>query len=187
MRKTTTLLVAALIAMPVSLLTACAPDTTQAAHSSSDEVAVPEVSLQEGWAKSAELGDMTGVFGTLTNNTDSDLVITGAESPDAEMIELHEVTADGVMQPIAGDVVVPAHGTFELAPGANHIMLMGLTKYLLAGEEVTVTLHFAASDGATSKAKFTVLVKDYAGANENYAGSVPEGESHDSHDSHASN
>ena len=80
------------------------------------------------------------------------------------MIELHEVTADGIMQPIAGDVVVPAHGTFELMPGANHIMLMDLRKDLLAGDEVKFTLHLASSDGSTFSVDLTVLVKDYAGA-----------------------
>lgn len=183
MRKLTTLLVAALIVMPISLLTACAPSTSAlpAGESSSAIDSSSVVELTEGWAKSAAAGGMTGVFGTLTNGTDSDLVITRVESSAAGMIELHEVTPDGVMQAIAGDVVVPAHGSFELAPGANHIMLMDLTKGLLAGDEVTFTLHLAASDGTISSAEFTVLVKDYAGANENYGDLDHGAEPHDSH------
>lgn len=145
--------------------------------------------LVEGWAKSAASGGMTGVFGTLTNESDEDLEITGVESNDAGMIELHEVTPDGVMQPISGKVVVPAQGTFELAPGANHIMLMNLKRDLLAGDEVTFTLHLKASDGSTSSVTLTVLVKDYAGANENYGGEAGDSAEHDtSHepDSHGS-
>ena len=191
MRTITTLLAVALIAMPVSLLTACAPDaSTQAssAHSSvesSSSDAAGTLTLADGWAKAGASGGMTGVFGTLTNAGDDDLEITGVESPDAEMIELHEVTADGVMQPIEGKVVVPARGSFELAPGANHIMLMGLKRELLAGDEVTFTLHLKAGDGSASSVALTVLVKDYAGANENYDGASGDAEhSAESHGSH---
>lgn len=176
MRALTTLLAAALIAMPVSMLTACAPGASpqaSSAHSSADS-SNPDVSnvltLADGWAKAGASGGMTGVFGTLNNASEEDLEITGVESTDAGMIELHEVTADGVMQPISGKVVVPAQGSFELAPGANHIMLMDLTRDLLAGDEVTFTLLLKAGDGSTSSVTFTVLVKDYAGANENYGG-----------------
>ena len=191
MRTITTLLAAALIAMPVSLLTACAPDaSTQvpSAHSSAESSssdAAGTLTLADGWAKAGASGGMTGVFGTLTNAGDDDLEITGVESPDAEMIELHEVTADGVKQPIEGKVVVPARGSFELAPGANHIMLMGLKRELLAGDEVTFTLHLKAGDGNASSVALTVLVKDYAGANENYDGASGDAEQGaESHGSH---
>ena len=174
MQKITTLLAAALIAMPVSLLAGCSSAPADAPASDSTSVSAESrsntstLTLPDGWAKAGETGGMTGVFGTLTNNGDDDLVIKSVESKDAGMIELHEVTAEGVMQKIKGDVVVPANGTFELAPGANHIMLMDLTRDLLAGDEVTFTLNIVSADGKESATEFTVLVKDYAGANENY-------------------
>ncbi len=192
MQKITTLLAAALIAVPVSLLAACS--STPAATPDSDSASVSAelgsnasaLMLPDGWAKAGETGGMTGVFGTLTNHSDDDIVIESVESDDAGMIELHEVTAEGVMQKIKGDVVVPANGTFELAPGANHIMLMDLTKDLLAGDEVTFTLHLVSADGKKFATEFTVLVKDYAGANEDYGdlahGDMDAGEgTHDSH------
>ena len=192
MQKITTLLAAALIAMPVSLLAGCSSAPADAPASDSTSVSAESrsntstLTLPDGWAKAGETGGMTGVFGTLTNNGDDDLVIKSVESKDAGMIELHEVTAEGVMQKIKGDVVVPANGTFELAPGANHIMLMDLTRDLLAGDEVTFTLNIVSADGKESATEFTVLVKDYAGANENYDdlahGDMDAGESeHDSH------
>lgn len=100
------------------------------------------------------------------------------------MVELHEVTADGVMQKIKGEVVIPAEGTFELAPGANHIMLMNLSRDLLAGDEVTFTLQLKAPNGEVTSSEFTVLVKDYAGANESYNG---ENGSHEMDQEHAEN
>ncbi|MBN9612868.1 MAG: copper chaperone PCu(A)C, partial [Actinobacteria bacterium] len=56
-----------------------------------------------------------------------------------------------------------------LAPGANHIMLMGLTRDLKAGDNVDFTLNFTRGEaGAATSQSFSVLVKDYTGANEKY-------------------
>lgn len=155
---------ALLIAAP--LLTGCSTATAPAAESSTATADAPAgeqtVALVDGWAKAGE--GMTGVFGTLTNPTDHDLVITAVESPAAAKVELHEVTSDGVMQKIQGDVIIPAGGAFELMPGGNHIMLMMMPEALLAGEEVEVTLTFDDGTSATVMA----LVKDYSGANESY-------------------
>lgn len=137
-----------------------------------ERAGVSSATIEAGWAKAAEATGMTGLFGTLRNEGSEDLIISSVESDAAEMAELHEVTADGVMQEIAGDVVIPAGGTLELAPGADHIMLMGLTRDLLAGDDVSVTVTF--ENGKT--AELTVPVKDYAGANEEYAGAEDHGE-----------
>lgn len=174
MKKLNTLIAATLIVLPATLLTACTPsaDPATSSESSTESSTSSELSIHDGWAKAGKAGGMTGVFGDLTNAGSEDLLITGVESADAGMIELHEVTAEGVMQEIKGDVIVPAKGTFELRPGANHIMLMDLKKDLLAGEEVTFTLHLKSASGTTSSAEVTVLVKDYAGANEEYGGAA---------------
>lgn len=130
------------------------------------------VTIADGWAKSADADGMTGVFGTLENSTADDLTIDRVESDAAGIVELHEVTDAGIMQEIAGDVVISANGSYTLAPGEDHIMLMELTRDLLAGDEVTFTVFF--TDGGS--VEMTVAVKDYSGANEDYGG--------DSHDGH---
>lgn len=106
---------------------------------------------------------MTGVFGTITNTGDKDLVIASVESDVAGITELHEVV-DGTMRKIQGDVTVPAGGELLLEPGANHIMLMDITKPLSPGDDVTITLTF--TDGSTLE--IVALVKDTSGANESY-------------------
>ncbi|WP_017793719.1 copper chaperone PCu(A)C [Leucobacter salsicius] len=167
-----------LLAAPL-LLTACssAPSAPAAAEQSSQQHhGEAGVHLMDGWAKAGEIDGMTGFFGTISNPGDTDLTITGLSSDAAGVAELHEVTSAGVMQQIEGDVVVPAGGSFELAPGANHIMLMELNQNLLAGDEVTVTVSF--NDG--SSVDLTALVKDYSGANEDY-GDI----SHEGHDAEA--
>lgn len=176
--QTLTACLALLAAAP--LLSGCGVEArTETEGPAVQRTAETGIELSGGWAKAAKAGGMTGVFGTLENRGDHDLVIDGSaagalESDAAQTIELHEVTSDGVMQPIPGEVRIPRGGSFELAPGANHIMLMDLRSELLAGDDVRFTLRFA--DG--TEATFTVPVKDYAGANERYAGD----ESHDGPD-----
>ncbi len=169
MRKFSLITGAAALLIAAPVLTGCTAETQAApANTAGVEVAAATVTLQDGWAKAGE--GMTGVFGTLTNDSDQDLIITSVTSSAASMVELHEVV-DGVMQKIQGDVVIPAGGTFELMPGGNHIMLMQMPAALLAGEEIELTLNF--DNGSSSTV--TALVKDFSGANESY-GDLENGE-----------
>jgi copper(I)-binding protein len=136
--------------------------TADAAHS---------LSVTDAWVKSSAQG-MSGAFATLTNAGSADLTVVSASTPAATMVELHETAAnaagDMVMRKKDGGFVVPAGGSLTLAPGANHLMLMGLTAPLSAGDEVAFTLTF--SDGSTRD--FTAPAKDFSGANETYEGGM---------------
>ncbi len=142
-------------------------------------VAAGGLTLVDGWMRSKEVlpptatgmatdMTMTGIFGMLTNATDKDITVTGGSSPVAGMVELHEtVPGDGgamVMRPKAGGFVVPAHGTFELKPGGNHIMLMKMASMPKIGTAVEVTLQ--TSIGVV---KFTgIPARNFAGGDEKY-------------------
>lgn len=103
-------------------------------------------SMSEESGDAMAMGPMTGAFMTLTNNGDSDVSLVGGSTPVAGIVEIHEVV-DGLMQPKAGGVVIPAGGTAMLEPGADHMMLMYLSGALEPGDEVQITLEF--SDGST--------------------------------------
>ncbi|QOD42658.1 copper chaperone PCu(A)C [Clavibacter zhangzhiyongii] len=141
---------------------AAAPSATAAA-------AAPELEVDDAWVKSAESG-MSAAFGTIVNDSAQDVTIVSADSPASPMMELHETVANDagemVMRPRDGGFTIPAGDSLELAPGANHLMLMGLTAPLAAGDEIDVTLTL--SDGSTYD--FSAPVKDYSGANETYEG-----------------
>lgn len=159
----TTGLAAAAIA--VLALVGCAPATDEAVEQTQGDV----VTITDPWVKSAEEG-MSAAFGILVNNGPDDVTIVSATSDASPTIELHETVENDngemVMQEKEGGFVIPAGGSYALEPGANHIMLMGLTAPLAAGDEATFTLTF--SDGSTFT--FTAPAKDYSGANENYEG-----------------
>lgn len=152
------------------VLTGCSQssDAAEPKSTASSESSQAIVTAQDMWVKATDPdikpGEaMSGVFGTLENHGDEDLVITALESDAAGIVELHEVV-DGKMRKIQGDVKVPAGGSILLEPGANHIMLMDITRPLSPGDDVTVKLTF--SDG--SKLTIDALIKDTAGANESY-------------------
>lgn len=172
---------AALVAAAALALSGCGDTTTTTPAATATtttagaaDPASAGLTLVDGWAKAVEevtedgMGSMTGVFGTLTNGTDSDVHLTGGSSPSASMVELHEtVMIDGtmVMREAADGFVVPTGGTFVLEPGANHVMLLGLTGAVPAGSDVEVVL--TAEDG--TEVTIVVPARTFAGAEETYA------------------
>lgn len=106
---------------------------------------------------------MTGAFLWITNLSDSDITLLSASSSVAPMVQIHE-TVNGKMQERPGGLVIKSFTTETLKPGGNHIMLMGMSKKLMAGEEVTLLLKF--SNGETLKV--LAPVKNISGGNETY-------------------
>jgi hypothetical protein len=106
---------------------------------------------------------MTAAFMTITNNTDADVILSGGSASWAGMVQVHEVV-DGVMRQKDGGLPIPAAGTVTLEMGGNHLMFMGMTMPLEAGEEVTFTLSF--DDG--SSIEVTAPVKSANAGSETY-------------------
>lgn len=83
-------------------------------------------------------------FMTITNSGASDdtLVEVRADFP---RVELHKTEEqDGVMKMLHQEngIVVPAGGAVELKHGSYHVMFMGLSEALIAGESIPATLVF---------------------------------------------
>ncbi|TDB76272.1 copper chaperone PCu(A)C [Micromonospora sp. KC723] len=170
------------LARPAALLSAAvlafaaagcgAPDastaipTTSPTISTSAGTAVGVIGIRDPWVKAADKG-MTAAFGTLVNDGDTDVTLTGA-STEVSPMELHEMTTqDGkmVMQAKQGGIVIKAKSEHVLQPGGDHLMLMDLRQPVTAGDELTFTLTFA--DGRTQS--FTAVAKPFTGAQESYA------------------
>jgi copper(I)-binding protein len=76
--------------------------------------------------------------------TDSD-VLKGADTKDAEKIEIHESKKENGIAKMRklDEVKIPAGQKVEFKQGGLHLMLVGLKKQLKAGEHMMITLHFA--------------------------------------------
>lgn len=163
MRKSrTTLVFATTVAALLGAVTACGSDDGEAP---AETVAAASVTVTDAWVRAAD-ADMTAVFGVLENHSDTAARLVAAES-DLGAVELHEVVESGgamVMQEVPEGFLVPADGERELAPGGDHLMLMGLSAPILAGDAVTVTLRFADD----SELEFTAVAKDFGGGDEEY-------------------
>jgi copper(I)-binding protein len=172
--------------LTLGLLSACASDTTTAdatAEASTEAGAGATaaagstcgLAMTEPWVK-AQDATMTSAFGVFSNPSDADITITGATSPSAGMMEIHEVVdKDGamVMQPKEGGLVVPAGGRAQLQPGSDHLMLMKLPAPIQAGDEVGITV--VCDNGGSLT--WTSVAKPFEGGAESY---VPAGGSMDS-------
>lgn len=172
MRK---LIAAALIAASLSLTgcssTESATDPTGSTNQSAADKLQSGVIIENAWVRVSEysdhVGGMTGVFATITNNTDADVTLVGGSSDIAPMVEVHEVVMSGgemKMQPKEGGIVIAAGSSVTLEPGGLHVMLMNLSKAILDGDEVTVTLDF---EGAPSQT-LTLPAKTSASGDETY-------------------
>lgn len=159
-------LITALVAAATLALAGCAATTEPL---NEPATAGESVTITDAWVKTADEG-MTAAFGEIVNTSSSDITLLSASTAAAGMMELHETVDDGTgtmsMQERDGGFSIPAGSSLTLEPGGNHLMLMGLTAPILAGDEVSFTLAF--SDG--SEFAFTAPAKDYSGANENYVG-----------------
>jgi copper(I)-binding protein len=175
---------AAALTLLTGALTGCGSDsastsstssssTSAATSSSGSTAAAAALTITDAWCKSsdsmaADMASMTGCFGTLHNSTDAPIHITGGSSPAAGIVQLHETVKNAAgemqMQEAKSGFTVPAKGTFALAPGANHVMLMELAKPLDNGTSVSVSL---TTDAGEVPVDFAV--RTYAGGNEPYS------------------
>jgi copper(I)-binding protein len=186
--RTTTVLALGAVA-----LTGCASSAPEAApaaastsasggpspHDAGGSAAQEPLTVERPWAKAGTVGGMTGVFGTLVNEGDAPVVLTGASTEGvAGAVELHETVLDPetgstVMQRMQDPVGIAPGESYALEPGADHIMLLDLRCELRAGDELELVLRF--EDGAEQS--LTAAVRDYAGAQEEYDPGHGEGHS----------
>lgn len=156
-------LAGAMLAAALLAGTAACANETGSADTTAVAAAGSPVVVSEAWVRATVGTDdpsMTGAFMAIDNEGEADVTLTGASSPVAKMVGIHEMAmVDGsmVMRRIEGGLEIEAGYGQVLMPGGNHVMLMGLGEDLEPGEEVSLTLEF--SDGTTEE--LTVPVKEF--------------------------
>ena len=103
------------------------------------------ITVQGAWVRASPAMARAGAaYMLIENHTAEDDQLLSAATDVAATVELHESAESGgmmTMTPVSA-IPVPANGQVELAPGGLHIMLIGLTRELVAGEDVTLSLTF---------------------------------------------
>lgn len=156
------LLLAALLVLLLGVACSQAPAAPPAAS--------PGLSGQNVWARPAKMmagdaaqgntmqhgGATSAVYMTLSNGSATSDRLLRAKTDVAHSVEIHETKMEGDvmrMQQVEGGVETPAGGQVELKPGGLHIMLIGLTRDLSAGDTFPVTLEFASGATLTVEAE----------------------------------
>jgi len=121
----------------------------------SAQAAAP-LSVSGAWSRPAVAGTNGVGYLVVANTGKASDALVGVESPLAAKVEMHSSSmAGGVMSMKKEDrVPVPAGGKAPFGPGGYHLMLIGLTRTVKAGDQIPATLTFAS--GAKLKASFAV-------------------------------
>ena len=102
--------------------------------------------VRDAWTRESPMLELAGAaFMVIENTTTEADALTGAVSPAAEIVELHQTTmaTDGTMAmaPVES-IPVPAGGVAVLEPGGYHLMLIGLSAPLKVGMSIEIELRF---------------------------------------------
>ena len=123
--------------------------------------AAGEIKISEPWARTSPMVAGAGAaYMVIENPASAADFLVGGSSDVAKAVEVHETVAipAGSAAPMASSgtgtggsmmgmqkmdrLEIPAGGSVELKPGSYHIMLIGLTRELKAGERIDITLKF---------------------------------------------
>lgn len=116
------------------------------------ETAADAVSVADPYVRAVPPGQPnSAAFMQLSNQSDADHILVGAESAVAKTVELHtHVMEEGMMKMRRIEKIdLPAGQEVALQPGGLHIMLIGLNQELTPDTQVALTLVF--EDGSKSE------------------------------------
>ncbi len=124
------------------------------------------IKISDSWARATFALAKTGAaYMTISNHSNKDITLLSVDALNdiASMTEIHHTVMNGdmmKMQELEDGVEIKAGQTLELKPGGIHIMLMGLSGPLNAGEDLQLKLSF--SDNTSATQTFNIL--DMSGA-----------------------
>lgn len=153
-------------------------------------IASANVEIEGAVARVASsLAQTAAVYLSIRNHSDADDRLYRIEGDVADRIEIHTHIQDeaGVMRmrELEDGIAIASGGTHELAPGGDHIMLLGLTEPLEQGDTFELLLFFDVSIPVT----ITVTVDNEAAnalANHGMDDGEMEMEDGEDHDAHGS-
>jgi len=103
-----------------------------------------DLAVAHPWSRVTPPGVTIGVgYLEIVNTGPADRLLS-VSSPRAERVEIHESRMEAGMQSMHQSATLPiaAHSQTRLAPGGLHLMLIGIKRPLLAGEQVPLMLMF---------------------------------------------
>jgi hypothetical protein len=121
-----------------------------------------KIKIVDPWMRVGAEGQATGLFFKIENNSNQADTLYKVEFEQAGKVEIHETydAGDDMMgMREVNQIVIPAKSTFELKPGAHHVMLMKLKRDIIKGYEGNVTLYFKQAGKIVIKAQAKDMMK----------------------------
>ncbi|MGK9369145.1 copper chaperone PCu(A)C [Melioribacter sp. Ez-97] len=115
-----------------------------------------KIKVENAWARPAAMGHNSALYMTITNTGDSEDTLYAAKSSAAQIVEIHETykAGDDMMGMREVEFVKISPGSsVSFKPGGHHIMLIGSTKDLKAGDSIKVELFFRKNGKIITEAK----------------------------------
>ncbi len=123
--------------------------------------AAATVTVEKPFARKAMQAQRNSAAFMTLRNSGPAVAIVAAESPVADIVELHTHIHDkGVMRMRKIDrIELPAGGEVTLQPGGLHVMLLGLKQDLNEGDTISVTLKFSDGSQKTIEAPVRMVMR----------------------------
>ena len=109
----------------------------------------PNVQIKDAWARETVAGQTsTAAYFTIDNAGTADDRLTGITIAAPASASLHATESSGGvsrMREMSSGLAIPAGSTISLEPGATHVMIMGLSGPIKAGDTLKLGLRFEKS------------------------------------------
>ena len=103
-----------------------------------------KLKIKDAWMRPSSEKMTTALYFVIENKSETADTLFQVDSDLAERVEIHETYSEGDLMGMrkVDFVVIGGKSSFELKPGAHHIMLMKLKKDIKDGDKGEFVLHF---------------------------------------------
>ncbi len=103
-----------------------------------------KIKIKDAWMRPSSEKMTTALYFIIENKSEKADTLFQVDSDLAERVEIHETYSEGEMMGMrkVDFIVIEGKSSFELKPGAHHIMLMKLKKDINDGDKGEFVLHF---------------------------------------------
>jgi hypothetical protein len=103
-----------------------------------------KIKIKDAWMRPSSEKMTTALYFIIENLSETSDTLFQVDSELAERVEIHETYSEGEMMGMrkVEFIIIEGNSSFELKPGAHHIMLMKLKKDINDGDVGEFVLHF---------------------------------------------
>ena len=103
-----------------------------------------KIKIKDAWMRPSSEKMATALYFIIENKSETADTLYQVDSDLAERVEIHETYSEGEMMGMrkVDFIIIEGNSSFELKPGAHHIMLMKLKKDINDGDTGEFVLHF---------------------------------------------